>query len=67
LVIRAPKGHESLAPGLPWVCCFMAVRPVGAPKSGPAGQKDRFVGVASILTCDRNFQGAYMGVVLRKN
>ncbi len=28
--IPAPKGLESIAQGLPWVCCFFAVRPVGA-------------------------------------
>ena len=35
---RAPKGHESKAQGLPWVCCFIAVRPVRAPESDRVGQ-----------------------------
>ena len=30
---RAPTGHESIAQGLPWVGCFIAARPEGAPES----------------------------------
>ncbi len=32
-MICAPKGHESIAQGLPWVSCFMAIRPEGAAES----------------------------------
>jgi hypothetical protein len=45
-VIRAPKGHESTAQGLPWVCCFIAARPEGAPESKLTEQRDPLHDVA---------------------
>ena len=33
LGICAPKGLENIAQVLPWVCCFSAARPEGAPES----------------------------------
>ena len=43
--ICTPKGYENLAQGLPWVSCFSATRPEGAPESNVGG-KNTHAGVS---------------------